>query len=245
MDIGAVPAVSREQMVAVDELMMGRYRVDLLQMMENAGLHLAELARHTVGGDLQGTTVSVFAGPGNNGGGGISAARRLLTRGAHVTLLLAAELDRLSGVPRRQLEAFIAAGGESRKFTGDVPEADIALDALVGYSLQGALRGTVRDMVESLNETTGPVISLDVPSGLDADHGPAGDLVIRARSTLTLALPKRGLLLPAAGETTDDLYLGDIGVPPALYRELGIHVPSLFHRGSIVHLSRSLEETDS
>jgi hypothetical protein len=73
----AVPPVTTEQMCEVDRAMIDDFGISLLQMMENAGRHLAELARFELGGRIQGQTIIVLAGPGNNGGGGMVAARHL------------------------------------------------------------------------------------------------------------------------------------------------------------------------
>ncbi len=72
----SIPAVTREQMREVDRLMIEEYGVQLIQMMENAGLQLARLVRHLLGSAVQNGRVLVLAGRGNNGGGGLVTARR-------------------------------------------------------------------------------------------------------------------------------------------------------------------------
>jgi NAD(P)H-hydrate epimerase len=82
-----------------------------------------------------------------------------------------------------------------------------------------------------------PVLSLDVPSGIDATTGAIYDPAIRADVTLTLALPKEGLRTPGVDDHVGDLYVADIGVPPGLYEEfLGIHVGPIFARSGILRL---------
>ncbi len=81
-----------------------------------------------------------------------------------------------------------------------------------------------------------PILSLDLPSGLDATTGQAHDPTIRASATLTLALPKTGLRAPGASAYVGELYLADIGVPPALYTHLGLSVGPLFAAHEIVRL---------
>lgn len=85
----AVPAVTAAQMADVDRLAIETYGITLLQMMEQAGSHLAEVVRREMGGDLVGRRVVVAVGPGNNGGGGLVAARHLANRGAIVRVILA------------------------------------------------------------------------------------------------------------------------------------------------------------
>ena len=82
----------------------------------------------------------------------------------------------------------------------------------------------------------GRILSLDLPSGLDPDSGEASEPSIRAAATLTLALPKRGLLTEAGRERAGDLYLADIGLPAALYERIGLAVETPFATGRIVRL---------
>ena len=81
------------------------------------------------------------------------------------------------------------------------------------------------------------VIALDTPSGLDTTKGIPGEPCIRANATLTLALPKVGLLTPEAAAVTGELYLADISVPPGLYAGLGLEIGNIFERDTIMRLT--------
>jgi NAD(P)H-hydrate epimerase len=98
-----------------------------------------------------------------------------------------------------------------------LPGAALAVDALIGYSLRGAPRGTTAEMIDACNRHASRVLSLDVPSGIDATLGSAPGVSVTPDWTLTLALPKTGLV-----GTAGDLYLADIGIPPAVYERIGI-----------------------
>ena len=80
------------------------------------------------------------------------------------------------------------------------------------------------------------MLSLDVPTGLDVDTGDADDGAVRASATMSLALPKPGLIAPAARPFVGELYLADISVPPALYAQLGLAVPALFSADTLLRL---------
>ncbi|MCH7698044.1 MAG: hypothetical protein IH865_03785 [Chloroflexi bacterium] len=97
----SVPSVTTEQMREVDRLMIEEYRIVLLQMMENAGRSLARLAASLAGG-APNRDVLVLAGTGNNGGGGMVAARHLTNMGRHVRVLLTAVVEELVDVPAHQ-----------------------------------------------------------------------------------------------------------------------------------------------
>src|SRR5215475_9437647 len=198
-----LPALTTEQMREVDRVMVEDLHIELVQMMENAGRGLAELAITR----FSPASVTVLAGPGGNGGGGLVAARHLANRGCQVQVVLS-EPDRLTPVPAHQADILARMGVTivSRAST-----ADLVIDALIGYSLRGDPAGTAAELITWANNQAAPVLALDTPSGLDLTTGTAGAPAVWATATLTLALPKAGLLdAPSAGE----LYLADISVPP-------------------------------
>jgi NAD(P)H-hydrate epimerase len=225
----------------VDRAMIEDYKISLLQMMENAGRCLADLARSRfLDGDPRGRRVLVLAGTGGNGGGGLVCARRLHTWGAIVRVVMTAEPQRLGEIPRQQQSTLERMGlkvdvaGEGT----DLPESDLVVDALIGYSLRGAPSGVAASLIRRANSQTAPVLSLDVPSGVDTSAGTVSDPAVRATATMTLALPKEGLRMTEAREAVGELYLADIGVPPSLYAgpNLGLDVGPLFHAADVIRI---------
>ncbi len=219
---------------------MEDFGIELLQMMELAGRHLAHLARERfLGGEPSDRGVLVLAGPGGNGGGALVAARRLAGWGARVAVALARDRERYRGIPLHQLaiveELDLPVLGPERLPAG---RWDLILDGLVGYSLRGAPRGWTARLIELANGPEAPVLSLDLPSGVEASSGRVLEPAVRATATLTLALPKTGLRAPGAAACTGELYLGDIGVPPELYARPPLHleVGPVFSRSDVVRI---------
>ena len=239
----SVPSVTTEQMREVDRLMIEEYGIVLLQMMENAGRSLARLATSLAAGIL-GRGVLVLAGTGNNGGGGLVAARHLSNMGRDVRILLSGTPEELVDVPAHQASILHSMGIELLAAKAMAPEllrrafaeADLVIDALIGYSLAGAPRGQAASLIELANASGRPIVALDVPSGVDAGSGRLYEPSIRAAATLTLALPKTGLGASAVRERLGDLYLADLSVPPALYRRLELEVEPLFAEDAVVLL---------
>ena len=236
-----MPSVTTDQMREVDRAMVEDYGILLLQMMENAGRNLAHLARtRFLGGDPRGRGVLVLAGTGGNGGGGLVCARRLHTWGAAVQVFLAAPAQEFKGASGTQtaiLERMgvpITPGPEAFK----LPDAELIIDAIIGYSLRGAPTGAAASLIRAANGHPAPVLSLDIPSGINAAKGTVHDPAVRAAATLTLALPKTGQESRAAVPCVGELYLGDISVPPGLYASpaLGLEVGPLFAKDDIVRL---------
>lgn len=220
-----LPAITTDQMREVDRIMMEDLGIQLIQMMENAGRNLADLAIVR----YEPTSCTVLAGPGGNGGGGLVAARHLHNRGVAVTVALSDPAP--AGVPAHQLEIL----RRMQVPIGEPPPADLVIDALIGYSLAGDPRGSAADRIRWANNATVPVLALDVPSGLDATTGRVGQPCIVADTTLTLALPKVGL--HRARQVVGDLFVADISVPPAVSRTLGMGVTPPFADNPIVRLA--------
>jgi len=240
-----IPTVTARQMAEVDRLAIDEFGIDVLQMMEHAGSHLAELVRAELGGDLRDRRVIVAVGPGNNGGGGLAAARHLANRGASVRVILARPVNRLSEPSRHQLATLLKMSVDCSVAMYDLTDAeldhesssaDAIVDAILGYRAAGAPHDGVLWLVDRIARASVPVISLDLPSGVDADTGEAAGIAVRAMATLTLALPKRGLFRAVGRDHAGRLHLGDIGLPAALYRRLGVDAGTPFASGRIVRL---------
>ena len=218
-------------MVEVDRVMIEDFDIGLIQMMENAGRNLARATIELF--DPQ--RVWVAAGSGGNGGGGLVAARHLVNAGIDVRVTITRPASELKGVPGRQLAILERMGVDIR----DTPEPeapgpdarDVAIDALIGYSLRGAPTGPTEELIRAVNRAHF-VIALDTPSGLDVTSGETPGAVVAATATLTLALPKTGL---RAAACVGRLLLADISVPRSVTEPLG-GAPD-FRAGPIIELA--------
>lgn len=216
-----VPAITTEQMREVDRVAVEELGPNLFQMMENAGRGLARTVLAALGAEWRSAHIGVMAGTGGNGGGGICAGRHLANRGANVTVVVS-DPARLAPVPKHQLHVYRSTPGRVARLADlQTLSPDLVVDAVVGYSLQGAPRGAARQMIEWINAQPAPAIALDVPSGIDATTGDAPGPHVQASTTLTLALPKQGLDAPEVGE----LWLADLGIPVAVYERVPVDVP--------------------
>lgn len=234
-----IPTLSTAQMHEVDRLMVEVYNIGRLPMMENAGHNLAQLAKRLLDDDIVDRPIVILAGRGRNGGSGLVAARHLINWGAWVQVLLSHRPEAFEGMARQQLEILQAmdvplAWAEEG---WELPPTDLVIDALIGDGLNGAPRGGAANLIQLANSSVAPILSLDAPSGLDTTSGTLYTPHVNATATLALALPKTGLIVPAVQRAVGQLYLADIGVPPALYEYLGLSVPPLFAADPILRLS--------
>ncbi|MGH2532663.1 MAG: NAD(P)H-hydrate epimerase [Thermomicrobiales bacterium] len=225
-----IPVLTGPQMAEVDRIMFEELGLDVLQIMELAGLAVAAFARERfLANDPRGRRIVVLAGSGGNGGDGLVAARHLHGWGAEVEVWLGRRPNaaRIGGHQLAILERLGLPIHEPA--TAPVlPPAALIVDALLGFSLSGAPSGPTAALIAAANDHAAPVLAVDLPSGLEATDGRLSDPRVRAAATLTLGLPKTGLLTPLARGVIGDLFVADIGVPAAAYARLGVKIGPIF-----------------
>lgn len=222
-----VPAVTAAEMESVDRVATEEFDLALLSMMENAGRGLADRSTATPG-----DRAVVLAGSGGNGGGGLACARHLHNRGVEVSVVLDRPAADLRGAAARQRRTVDRAGVETT-VGGAIPDADVVVDALVGYGLEGTPRGRVAELISATADATGTVVSLDVPSGMDATTGATPGVAVAPARTVTLALPKTGLR--AGG---GELFCVDLGIPDAVFESAGLDYDRPFGTAPSVRIDR-------
>lgn len=239
--VAALPTVTTDQMIEVDRRMIEDLGITLFQMMENAGLQLANVARDLfLSGDVAGKRIAVLAGTGGNGGGAIVAARRLVSWGATCDLGLSRTQSDLSEVPLAQFEILKKISSvsliEPQAVTSNY---DLIIDGLIGYSLRGAPRGRVAEFILAANAANAPILSLDVPSGFDGTIGEARTPCMRADATMTLALPKFGMLGRDRSRYVGRLLCADISCPKLVFADFGLEpaYEAPFSKGPVVELT--------
>lgn len=229
-----VPAVTRDQMIEIDRIAIEETGPNLFQMMENAGRNLAELAIETLGKKWKSQKIVVLAGTGGNGGGGICAARHLANHGADVKVCIT-DSDKIKHVTAYQIHILKSTNAKIisiKELKNENP--DLIIDAIIGYSLTGEPKGNSLKLIKWASQQLGIKISLDVPSGINSTTGEASVQHIKPDITMTLALPKTGLLPTVTGE----LFLADIGIPTNVYEKLNINYRSPFNDKYYIKLYR-------
>jgi NAD(P)H-hydrate epimerase len=237
----SIPAVDPTVMAAVDRRMIDALGVDVLQLMELAGLAVARAAASLLPDrDPRDRPILLLCGRGGNGGDGLVAARLLLAWGARPAVILSHPADRLADPAARNLASVRALGIPVTAPPPDsdaspaLPPAELIIDALLGFGLAGPPAGRTATLIRAANDHPAPILAVDLPSGLDAATGVPHAPCIRADRTITLALPKTGLLAPGARPFTGPVDVADIGIPPAVYAALGIDIPPLFARSNVL-----------
>lgn len=250
---GELPALAQSEVAHVDAAAVRVARawlaergVGSLTRAEQAGRALAHAVRRLRGGDLADLTVTVLAGPSSNGAGGLAAARMLASAGALVDVLSVGA----SRFPQ-QLHVLRDAGARVEVVGGDgLSDArspgEVVIDAMLGIGAEPPLRDLPEAAATWLRRHDVPVISLDLPSGVSADVGLRGPCV-SADVTVALGLPTVGLQPAIVHAYIGDLYLADLGIPPAAWHAAGVTLagPSLFAAGPLVRLTAGDRATDA
>ena len=211
-------------MKKVDTKAIGEMGIPEAVLIENAGRAVADAALELLG-DPREKRVILLIGKGNNGGDGLAAARFLLKRVALVTLVLAEAPESFgpgAALQYKICQSFPFTILRWEKDQNEVLQAcaqgDLFIDALLGTSFHGKVREPIRSLLETLQMVPVPVLAVDIPSGVEADHGYT-DLALHARATVTMIAPKPGLYLYPGAEYTGKIILADLNTPPSLVLE--------------------------
>lgn len=230
-----VPSATAAQMAEADRLASEELGIPLEALMENASHQIATAARLLLDG-VRGKRIVAFAGSGNNGGDALAALRHLSGWGAEVRAVLSGPAERLRPLARKQHDILAKLGVTRRD--SPVDDADLLIDGLLGYSVAGPPRDAVAELIRAANASRLPILAVDLPSGLHPDTGEPLGVTIRAALTVTLALPKRGLVATRSHALVGDLLVADIGIPPQAFDRLAIETRGVFDHGDLVRIIR-------
>jgi yjeF N-terminal region len=206
--------LTSRQVKEVDALAQERFGISLDWLMEAAGWQVARFCP---------AATVVVCGVGNNAGDGLAAARHL-HRWGKLGRVCCVDAARLQGAAAREFVALRRIGIE---VSSDVrlDGAQAVVDAIFGTGLSRPPAGPFAKWIEAINSSHLRVIAVDVPSGLDADSGVAYAPCVEAHTTVTLGLPKPGLIAGDGPRLAGEVWVADIGVPFEAYAMVGAQVP--------------------
>ncbi|OGW60270.1 MAG: hypothetical protein A2V83_09100 [Nitrospirae bacterium RBG_16_64_22] len=197
-------------------------------LMENAGRAVAT-AMEASFGLLAGKTVCLLCGKGNNGGDGFVIARALSGAGVQALVWSVSAPGTLKGETRLHHDLFTRTGGRANRltpsskarFARDVSGSALVVDALFGTGLNAPIAGFLARAIETVNASGKPVVSVDVPSGINADTGAVLGTAVRAALTVTFGHMKAGLVLPPGSVHAGRVVVADIGLPEVSTTRVG------------------------
>ncbi|MGI6119043.1 MAG: NAD(P)H-hydrate dehydratase [Desulfosporosinus sp.] len=226
--------VNAEQMRQIEEKAFNHYGIPSILLMENAAWAVVEEIRRYFSveqADIRGRKAVVLVGKGNNGGDGMAVARHLVSQGMDVTVFLFAEPKELQGDAALNFQLFQKTAGKCFIIEGEkqhrvtrlaLAQADVVVDALFGIGMRGALPSLIEEYVKDVNRAPGWIISIDIPSGLDANTGKVYRTAVHAQTTVTFGLPKWGLFLGEGPAYSGRVVVDPISIPAAYLEDEGI-----------------------
>lgn len=215
--------VSSSKMKRIDFLASKRFGIPPLILMENAGRSVAEEAKNLL--KNKSAKVVIFCGYGDNGGDGLVSARHLVNIGYEVEVFLVGRQKKMSHDTKINFNVLnkmkvkikkIMHGKQIESLIKHIRKARLIIDAIFGIGIKGELSKFYAKLFEGLNNTSIPILSIDIPSGLDADTGMALPIAIKARKTVAMGLSKKGFLNPSAKKYLGKITIADISLPRQL-----------------------------
>lgn len=218
------PLVTARQMKELDRKAIEEMGIPGLTLMENAGRGVVEHLEKELG-SLNGKRVAIVCGPGNNGGDGFVCSRYLKDRGAEPVCILLGKVESLKGDARTNAERLVESGAKIRELDGGaelrplLEQSDVIVDAVFGTGLSKPAQGLFAEAIAAINRAGRYTVSVDIPSGVEADTGAGFDPAVNADLTVAMALPKVGHVLFPAAAHTGKLAVTDIGIPAEVLNE--------------------------
>jgi len=229
------------QMRALDREAIERYKIPGIVLMENAALGVVWAMEERYG-PQRGKSVVIVCGKGNNGGDGFAVARHLVNRGGKVSLFLLGDPDLLQGDAATNLRICqgmkipfrsVRASRDLRSLTAGIRKSDLVVDALFGTGIVPPVRGIIAEAVARINRSGKPVVSVDLPSGLNADTSEVSGEVVQADLTVTFGLPKISLTQYPSLAVAGEVKVVDISLPAEEVERAEIFVELL--GGEVLH----------
>lgn len=216
-------ALSFEQMKKLDYYTVDNYHLPIELMMENAGLNLAKLTSVIANPNDK---ILIGIGTGNNGGGGLVAARRLKAWGFDVYLDI--PIKKINELPSKQLERALSFGSKQE----NIEYPDIFIDAYLGFSQKPPLKGIYSNSVKEKNKLTCKKISLDIPTGFFENSNDITEF-FKPDFILSLAFPKKVLYNE---NLKSEIFIADLGIPESVYKKFNFHFNIPFKKNTIFKL---------
>jgi NAD(P)H-hydrate epimerase len=208
-------ALTRDQVRQVDRLAVEKYHIPGIVLMENAARGATQVALKMLGPEPT-RQILILAGGGNNGGDGLAIARHLHNHGHHILIGLCTDASKYQGdalINRRIIQSMNLPHLPWNQAFAQSPSPHLIIDAIFGTGLSEPPRPPFAEIVHAIEELNSPILSIDLPSGLDCDTGLPLGSCIRATQTVTFVAQKIGFLNPHSTQFTGQVSVADIGCP--------------------------------
>ena len=226
---------TREIVREIDRKTIKEYGIPGLILMENAGRAVSEVIHSEF---PEASRISIFCGGGNNGGDGFVLARHLINSGKEVITYLLKSKNEYRGDAKTNLNSLLKISKNIKKLSSNFSnykKCDLIVDAIFGTGLDREVKGTYKKIIERINTFKTPIISVDLPSGIDANKGVPLGVSVRAKVTVTFIIPKLGISIYPGLDYSGKIYVADITTPKILENGIPYELTTFKKCKSIIH----------
>lgn len=218
--------VSAKEMQELDRRAQEEFGIPGLILMENAGKRASEIA-FAMQEQQKNKKIVIFCGPGNNGGDGFVLARHLLNNRQKVMVFLLADKEKIKGDALVNFNILLKMGLKINYLLSKeqlcsakakLKDAGLIVDAIFGIGLERVITGIFKEVINLININRKPVLSLDIPSGLCATKGKVWGTCVKAQTTITFGLAKKGFFIGEGPKYVGTLVVSDISLPRQLLK---------------------------
>ncbi len=206
--------ISSDDARRLDKIAVEKFSIPSIVLMENAGKNTAEIILKKLA-KRQPRQVAIFCGGGNNGGDGFVIARHLSNNDVKVKVFTVQEISKYSGDALINLNIIqkikipiVDISAQKIK----IPKTDLIVDALLGTGTKGKIREPYKKIIQKINSAKIPVVSVDIPSGIDADTGKKQGIAVKSNLTVTMVAIKKGLRIHDGRKCAGKIIVTDIGL---------------------------------
>jgi NAD(P)H-hydrate repair Nnr-like enzyme with NAD(P)H-hydrate epimerase domain len=226
----SVPTITSRQLEGLRNYIPAHYGINIDHEIELAGVRTADYCRKLIGANLRGKIVAIVSGNGYAGKVGMCSARHLASSGAKILIY-----DISTKTEQNDLFRTIIHKSGLAIQTNPPPAEELMKTDLIIDAFHESFDTTI-GMI--LHKVSRPILSLELPAGLNSDENESQNIIIEATTTLSFGIPRRGISMVAAQPYTGNLWLANVGIPRRAFKNFGIHTDAYFYADDLIQLER-------
>jgi hydroxyethylthiazole kinase-like uncharacterized protein yjeF len=214
--------LGKDEILKIEKETEEKFGISHLILMENAGRESFYVLKKEIK-NIKSKKFLIFCGKGNNGGDGFVIARYLFNFGAPLSVYHFGNPEEFTEISFKNYQILNKLGVDTKSIFSlkldEFENNDIIIDAILGIGIKGEIKGEIREVIELINKNKKFVVSVDIPSGLDADTGEIHGVCVKADLTISMGFLKKGFYFDKGPEYTGKIKVVDIGFPKYYYEK--------------------------
>jgi NAD(P)H-hydrate epimerase len=212
--------LEKDEILRIERETEEKFGISPLILMENAGRESFYVLKREIK-NIKNKKFIIFCGKGNNGGDGFVIGRYLFNFGASVNIYYFGKPEEFTEISKKNFQILNKIGVDISSIhelkLNKFENSDIIIDAILGVGIKGEVKGEIKEVIELINKNKKMVVSVDIPSGLDADNGEIHGVCVKADLTISMGFLKKGFFIGKGPEYSGKIKVVDIGFPKFYY----------------------------